>query len=104
MCALGSYSRASMTPLKVSIQSAMVASAASDAGTGNTTLGELRPHMTLFDRLRHDAGTDWHDYVEHEFVHALGAGNLPPSAFRYYLEQDYLFLFHFARAYALAAF
>ena len=60
--------------------------------------------MTLFDRLRHDAGTDWHNYVEHEFVHALGAGNLPPSAFRYYLEQDYLFLFHFARAYALAAF
>jgi len=60
--------------------------------------------MTLFDRLRHDAGRDWRDYVEHEFVHAIGAGNLEPAAFRYYLEQDYLFLIHFARAYALAAF
>jgi thiaminase/transcriptional activator TenA len=60
--------------------------------------------MTLFDRLRHDAGADWHDHVEHEFVRGLGAGNLAPAAFRYYLEQDYLFLVHFARAYALAAF
>jgi thiaminase/transcriptional activator TenA len=60
--------------------------------------------MTLFDRLRNDAGADWRDYVEHEFVKGLGAGTLAPPAFRYYLEQDYLFLFHFARAYALAAF
>lgn len=60
--------------------------------------------MTLFDRLRHDAGADWRGYVEHEFVRGLGAGSLAPAAFRYYLEQDYLFLIHFARAYALAAF
>jgi thiaminase (transcriptional activator TenA) len=60
--------------------------------------------MTLFDRLRHDAGADWGDYVGHDFVHGIRAGNLEPAAFRYYLEQDYLFLIHFARAYALAAF
>jgi thiaminase/transcriptional activator TenA len=60
--------------------------------------------MTLFDRLKSEAGADWRDYVEHEFVHGIGAGNLAPAAFRYYLEQDYLFLVHFARAYALAAF
>jgi thiaminase/transcriptional activator TenA len=60
--------------------------------------------MTLFDRLRHDAGPDWHDYAEHEFVHGLSRGTLAPAAFRYYLEQDYLFLIQFARAYALAAF
>jgi len=60
--------------------------------------------MTLFDRFRHDAGADWHDYVGHAFVRDLGAGTLAPAAFRYYLEQDYLFLIHFARAYALAAF
>jgi thiaminase (transcriptional activator TenA) len=58
--------------------------------------------MGLFDRLRNDAGPDWRDYVEHEFVKGLGGGTLPPAAFRYYLEQDYLFLIHFARAYALA--
>jgi len=58
--------------------------------------------MTLFARLRSDAGPDWRDYVEHDFVRGLGAGTLAPAAFRYYLEQDYLFLIHFARAYALA--
>jgi thiaminase/transcriptional activator TenA len=60
--------------------------------------------MTLFDRLRHDAGADWRDYVEHPFVHGISRGNLASAVFRYYLEQDYLFLVHFARAYALAAF
>jgi thiaminase/transcriptional activator TenA len=37
-------------------------------------------------------------------VHGISRGNLAPAAFRCYLEQDYLFLIHFARAYALAAF
>jgi thiaminase/transcriptional activator TenA len=60
--------------------------------------------MGLFDRLRNDAGPDWRDYVGHEFVHGLGMGTLAPEAFRYYLQQDYLFLIHFARAYALAVF
>ncbi len=60
--------------------------------------------MTLFDRLRSDAGADWRGYAEHEFVRGIGAGNLAPAAFRCYLEQDYLFLVQFARAYALAAF
>src|SRR3546814_9267766 len=38
------------------------------------------------------------------FVRQLGDGTLPESAFRRYLGQDYLFLIHFARAYALAAY
>src|SRR5688572_30526651 len=101
MCALGSYSRASITPLKVSIQSAMFDPS---ADTPDHTPSTLAPPMTLFDRFRHDAGADWHDYVGHAFVRDLGAGTLAPAAFRYYLEQDYLFLIHFARAYALAAF
>jgi thiaminase/transcriptional activator TenA len=60
--------------------------------------------MGLFDRLRQDAGPDWRAYVEHEFVRGLGSGKLAPEAFRYYLQQDYLFLIHFARAHALAVF
>ncbi|WP_407731064.1 thiaminase II [Pseudocitrobacter faecalis] len=55
----------------------------------------------LYARLRSLAGHHWHDYVAHEFVQQLGTGTLPEPAFRRYLTQDYLFLVHFARAYAL---
>ncbi len=34
----------------------------------------------------------------------LGEGSLPEACFRHYLGQDYIFLIHFARAYALAAY
>ncbi|MGM0982244.1 MAG: thiaminase II [Pseudomonadota bacterium] len=47
---------------------------------------------------------DWRAYIEHEFVRNLGDGTLDENAFRHYLKQDYLFLIHFARAYALAAY
>lgn len=55
----------------------------------------------LFGRLRQDAGVHWEHYVAHPFLQQLGAGTLPETAFRRYLTQDYLFLVHFARAYAL---
>lgn len=57
----------------------------------------------LFGRLRQSAGQDWQHYVSHPFLQQLGAGTLPEVAFRRYLTQDYLFLIHFARAYALLA-
>jgi thiaminase/transcriptional activator TenA len=56
----------------------------------------------LFARLAIAAGGDWQAYVDHEFVLRMGDGSLPEAAFRHYLVQDYLFLIHFARAYALA--
>lgn len=46
----------------------------------------------------------WRAYVQHDFVRRLGAGTLPAESFRHYLKQDYRFLIHFARAYALAAY
>lgn len=55
----------------------------------------------LFGRLRRQAGNDWQDYVAHPFLQQLSRGTLPAQAFRRYLTQDYLFLIHFARAYAL---
>jgi thiaminase/transcriptional activator TenA len=64
-----------------------------------------RPYLpvgSLVGRLA--AGTDWRAYVEHEFVRQLGQGTLPEACFRHYLGQDYLFLIHFARAYALAVY
>ena len=47
---------------------------------------------------------DWEDYTQHRFVQELGNGTLPEAAFKHYLQQDYLFLIHFARAYALAVY
>ena len=55
-----------------------------------------------FAAWRKATGTAWHDYVCHEFVTDLGSGTLPKSAFLHYLVQDYLFLIHFSRAWALA--
>jgi thiaminase/transcriptional activator TenA len=62
------------------------------------------PANTLFDRLKAACIPDWQAYTRHEFVQALGAGTLDEAAFRHYLQQDYLFLIHFARAYALAGY
>lgn len=58
----------------------------------------------LFERLKAACPEEWRAYTEHAFVRALGDGTLPEACFRHYLGQDYLFLVHFARAYALAAY
>lgn len=55
-----------------------------------------------FALWRGAAGADWDAYVAHPFVAGLGDGTLPRSAFLHYLAQDYVFLIHFARAWALA--
>ncbi|MDP6831020.1 MAG: thiaminase II [Alphaproteobacteria bacterium] len=59
---------------------------------------------SLFNRLKAACHDDWRAYTEHPFVHQLAAGTLAEASFRHYLGQDYLFLIHFARAYALAAY
>jgi len=59
---------------------------------------------TLFGRLKAGCAADWEAYTRHEFVRRLGTGTLQEAAFRHYLKQDYLFLIHFARAYALAGY
>ncbi len=56
----------------------------------------------VFSAWRDSAGQAWKDYVDHEFVAGLGDGSLPRAAFMTYLIQDYIFLLHFSRAWALA--
>ena len=60
--------------------------------------------MALFEELKAHCAAEWRSYTEHDFVRQLGAGTLPLESFKHYLAQDYLFLIHFARAYALAAY
>ena len=60
--------------------------------------------LDLFSHLRDACADEWRAYTEHAFVRGLADGTLPEACFRYYLGQDYLFLIHFARAYALAAY
>ena len=56
-----------------------------------------------FALWRDAAGAAWPAYTRHAFVEGLRDGSLPRGAFLHYLAQDYLFLIHFARAWALAA-
>ena len=60
--------------------------------------------MKLFNRLKTANASAWTAYTEHAFVRQMGDGTLAESAFRHYLIQDYIFLIHFARAYALAVY
>ncbi|KAI0486909.1 Phosphomethylpyrimidine kinase-domain-containing protein [Xylaria cf. heliscus] len=53
---------------------------------------------------RPDVAPVWHRFVNHPFVLGLGNGELPLDSFKKYLVQDYLYLVHFARANALAAY
>ncbi|KAF3770281.1 hypothetical protein M406DRAFT_34975 [Cryphonectria parasitica EP155] len=53
---------------------------------------------------RPDVAPVWDRFVNHPFVMAMGNGSLPLESFKGYLMQDYLYLIHFARANALAAY
>ena len=59
---------------------------------------------TLFGKLKAACAEDWHAYCHHEFVRRIGDGTLPLECFQHYLQQDYLFLLHYGRAYALAVY
>jgi len=56
----------------------------------------------VFAGWRDAAGETWQQYIDHDFVRGLGDGTLPRGAFIHYLIQDYIFLLHFSRAWALA--
>lgn len=58
----------------------------------------------LFNKLSASCQKEWDAYCHHEFVMKIGDGSLPQDCFRHYLMQDYLFLIHFSRAWALAVY
>lgn len=61
----------------------------------------LQKYGDVFCKLRQST-PHWHAYTRHDFVRGLGDGSLPKDAFLHYLKQDYVFLIHFCRAWALA--
>ncbi len=56
----------------------------------------------IFRAWRNAARNDWDAYAQCSFVQQLGDGTLPREAFLHYLVQDYVFLIHFTRAWAMA--
>ncbi|KAJ3075755.1 hypothetical protein HDU98_006993 [Podochytrium sp. JEL0797] len=68
---------------------------------------EFKPAMTkesLIQTLKGSCQKDWDEYMNHPFVMGLADGTLDQEAFKHYIRQDYIYLLHYARAYALAAF
>lgn len=57
--------------------------------------------MTASQRLREAARPIWDACLRHPFVTGIGDGTLPPEKFRYFMLQDYLYLFDYARVFAL---
>lgn len=57
---------------------------------------------TVESRLISACQQDWDNYTEHAFVRQLAAGTLPQPCYAHYLQQDFLFLKQYARAWALA--
>jgi thiaminase/transcriptional activator TenA len=59
--------------------------------------------MSFCERLRRSAHRIWEANYHHPFVQALGNGDLPEEAFRFYLAQDYVYLKEYCRFLAMAA-
>lgn len=64
-------------------------------------MDDLQKYGEVFSELK-QSSRHWHAYTRHAFVQRLGDGSLPQENFLNYLKQDYIFLIHFSRAWALA--
>lgn len=58
---------------------------------------------SLCDELQRDCLTVWEELGEHPFVTELAAGTLPLEKFRFYLEQNLMYLPEYSRAIAIGA-
>ena len=57
--------------------------------------------MRVSDRLIRESSDIWQSYHSHPFVTGMADGSLAIEKFRYYMIQDYLYLFDYARVFAL---
>lgn len=59
--------------------------------------------MGYSDSLKEAAQPVWHQILEHPMVQGIGDGTLDEDKFRYWVQQDYLYLIDYSRVFALAA-
>ena len=57
--------------------------------------------LSVSARLRQAAAPIWEECLHHPFVTAIGDGTLGVEKFQYFMLQDYLYLFDYARVFAL---
>ena len=57
--------------------------------------------VTVSEVLHQAAAPVWERCLAHPFVTGLGDGSLPVEKFRFFMLQDYLYLFDYARVFAL---
>lgn len=55
------------------------------------------------DELRAAADSIWQAQIEHPFVRGIGDGSLPLNRFRFWVQQDYVFLVEYCRVFAFGA-
>lgn len=60
--------------------------------------------FNLFETLKEACAPVWRAYTYPEFIDQLQEGTLPIQSFRYYLKQDYLYLMHYVKCFALMAY
>ena len=56
---------------------------------------------SVSSRLHEAAAPIWQACLDHPFVTGIGDGSLPVEKFRHFMLQDYLYLFDYARVFAL---
>ena len=57
--------------------------------------------LSVSTRLRQAASPIWEECLRHPFVTGIGDGTLDVEKFQYFMLQDYLYLFDYARVFAL---
>lgn len=57
--------------------------------------------MCFTERVRRAADPIWQAYFTHPFVTGIGDGSLSVEKFRFFLLQDYLYLYDYAKVFAL---
>src|SRR6266576_1153593 len=65
--------------------------------------GESTSRAGASDQFRAQCARIWDALHEHPFITELAEGSLPPEKFRFFLEQDDLYLEEYARCVAMGA-